>query len=308
MSEFSSRSWEVLRGNIGLEGANKELDERIKDVYNKLRDITSVSSNRTLFNKLQELKPLWFPATDQYERTVLHLAALNGNTKLACALVNAGALINEKDGIGQSALTLALHKEHYNTAKKLIECGASVNDIFYKNTIAPSEIARVKENDTLLTQIENKLKEEQEIIDKVGSYFKACVNNKEPVAQKKAGSQRHSRFLDMNVGDQKNTATIQSCANRCPDVYGCHTPGGGDFHNRAYINESVARIAGQGGFWYTAEHVLKRPTVNPSSFGKNKFKENNYNNNEEALLDYDDGVSIAMVKAFETSEFFSHKF
>ena len=49
---------------------------------------------------------------------------------------------------------------------------------------------------------------------------------------------------------------------------------------------------------------MKRPTVNPSSFGKNKFKENNYNNNEEALLDYDDGVSIAMVKAFETSEFF----
>ena len=101
MSEFSSCSWEVLRGKIGLEGANKELDERIKDIYNKLRDITSVSSNLTLFKKLQELKPLWVPAIDQYERTVLHLAALNGNTKLACALVNAGALINEKDGIAR---------------------------------------------------------------------------------------------------------------------------------------------------------------------------------------------------------------
>ena len=303
MSEFSSYSWEVLRGKIGLEGANKELDERIKDIYNKLHDITSVSSNLTLFKKLQELKPLWLPAIDQYERTVLHLVALNGNTKLACALVNAGALINEKDGIGQSALTLALHKEHHNTARKLIECGASVNEIFYKNTIAPIEIARVKDNNTLVTQIENKLKGGQEIISKVGSLFKACANSKESVAEKKASCQKHSRFLD-NIGDQKNTTTIQSCANRCPDVYGCHTPGGGDFHNRAYINESVARIAGQGGFWYTAEHVLKRPTVNPTSFGKNKFKENNYNNNEEALLDYKDGVSIAMIKAFEATEFF----
>ena len=63
---------------------------------------------------------------------------LNGNTKLAYALVNAGALINEKDGIGQSALTLALHKDHHNTARKLIECGSSVHELFYKNTIAPS--------------------------------------------------------------------------------------------------------------------------------------------------------------------------
>ena len=70
MSEFSSCTWEVLRGKIGLEGANKELDERIEDIYAKLRDLTTVSSNRTLFNKLQELKPLWLPAIDQYERTV----------------------------------------------------------------------------------------------------------------------------------------------------------------------------------------------------------------------------------------------
>ena len=35
------------------------------------------------------------------------------------------------------------------------------------------------------------------------------------------------------------------------------------------------------------EHVLKQPTVNPTSLGKNKFKENYYNNNEEAFLDYE---------------------
>ena len=100
--------------------------------------------------------------------------------------------------------------------------------------------------------------------------------------------------------------TVQGCANRCPDKYGCHTLGGGDFHARGYINESIARIAGHGGFWYVVETVMKRPTVNPNSF-KLKFKDNNYNNNEEALLDYDDGLSIAMVKKFQNSAFFPTK-
>jgi len=48
---------------------------------------------------------------------------------------------------------------------------------------------------------------------------------------------------------------------------------------------------------------MKRPTVNPESF-KKKFQDNNYNNNEEALLDFDDGVSIAMIKEFHESSFF----
>jgi hypothetical protein len=79
--------------------------------------------------------------------------------------------------------------------------------------------------------------------------------------------------------------------------------GGGDFHNRGYINECIARAAGPGGFWHVVEHVLKRPTVNPKSF-KHKFKENHYNNNEEALYDYDDGLSISMLKCFEKSPYF----
>ena len=116
-------------------------------------------------------------------------------------------------------------------------------------------------------------------------------------------SDNYARLYDVNVGDQKNTATIQGCINRCPDKYSCHIPGGGDFHNRGYINESIARIGGHGGFWHVTEKVMKRPSVNPTSF-KQKFKENNYNNNEEALLDYDDGLSIAMIKEFQDSTFF----
>ena len=122
------------------------------------------------------------------------------------------------------------------------------------------------------------------------------IENDDNIASRK----NFSRALNINVGDQKNTVLVQGCANRCPDVYGCHTPGGGDFHNRGYVNECIARIAGPGGFWHVTEKIMKRPTVNQTSF-KKKFKDNNYNNNEEALYHYDDGLSIAMVKSFQKS-------
>lgn len=303
MTNFSSYTWDGLREKIGLEGANAELDKRITGIFNTLRDITSVTSMNSLTQKVRELKYSWFPAIDQYERTILHLAALNGNTRLVCALVDSGARINAKDGIGQSPLTLALHMDHSNTAKQLIERGAAVNDIFFESTVPPIEIARVKKNAALVTLIECKIKEEKTVIEKVGAYFAENIPNDHSSAVNEEANHLHARQLNINVGDQKNTVTIQGCVNRCPDVYTCHTPGGGDFHARGYVNESIARIAGQGGFWHVTEHIMKRPTVNPASF-KNKFKVNNYNNNEEALLDFDDGLSIAMVKTFEESMFF----
>ena len=112
-----------------------------------------------------------------------------------------------------------------------------------------------------------------------------------------------SRHPNINVGNQKNTVTIQGCSNSCPDIYGCHTPGAEDFHNRRYVNESGARIASQGGFWHMVENVMKRPTVNPTSFNM-KFKDNNYNN-EEALYNYADSLSLAMMmKCFQDSKIF----
>lgn len=43
-----------------------------------------------------------------------------------------------------------------------------------------------------------------------------CGNSKE---------KNNKRALNINIGDQKNTVLVQGCANRCPDIYGCHTPG-----------------------------------------------------------------------------------
>ena len=155
--------------------------------------------------------------------------------------------------------------------------------------------------------IEEKIAKEKEIKNYFALYFQLpdrSLHSETPnVNSEERIGPNYGRVLNINVGDQKNTVTVQGCANRCPDMYGCHTPGGGDFHARGYVNESIARIAGPGGFWHVTEHVMKRPTVNPKSF-KSKFKENNYNNNEEALLDYDAGVSLAMIKTYEESTFF----
>ena len=75
------------------------------------------------------------------------------------------------DGIGQSPLTLALQMDHSNTAKLLIECGASVNVIFFEDMVPPIKIAKVKENAALFTQIESEIKQEQTIIGKTCTYF-----------------------------------------------------------------------------------------------------------------------------------------
>ena len=233
---------------------------------------------------------------------MIHLASLNGNTRLVRCLVHSGCPINIRDGIGQTALTLALHMGHTITAKFIVESGASVRDSLFPNTVPPLEIEKIKEDTIMVNLIENKIREEENIIKHVGSFFHGHDDQTDQMETKDSDG-NYARALNINVGDQKNTVLIQGCSNRCPHVYGCHTPGGGDFHNRGYVNECIARIEEPGGFWHVAEKVLKRPTVNPTSF-KMKFKDNNYNNNEEALLDYDDGLAISMVKAFKKSSYF----
>jgi hypothetical protein len=158
---------------------------------------------------------------------------------------------------------------------------------------------------TILENIIHNTKEEQE---RIKEHLVQCctpANDSEPDEESNMETkcENFARRLNINVGDQKNTANIQGCINRCPDMYSCHTQGGGDFHNRGYINECIARVGGPGGVWHVVNDIMKRPTVNPKSF-KNKFKDNNYNNNEEALLDYVDGLSLAMLKEFQASDYF----
>jgi ankyrin repeat protein len=304
--EYGNLDWPQLICKIGIKDVNKELDKRFNSVFGILRDIASVStSDNYLTERINSLKATWFPARDQYERSVLHVASLNGNTRLVRCLVYSGCPINLKDGIGQTPLTLALHMGHTVTAKVLLDCGASVREQFFLDTIPPIEIAKVKKDELMIELIEQKIREEEKIINHMKSNFNKSISDESTDMETSSTSKPSNvaRKLNINVGDQKNTVLVQGCANRCPDVYGCHTPGGGDFHCRGYVNECIARIAGPGGFWHVVENIMKRPTVNPSSF-KSKFKDNNYNNNEEALSDYDDGLSIAMIKSFRKSPCF----
>ena len=97
-AELESVSWDVLFANIGLPLVNEVLDARMSGLFTKLQQLTSLSfTNSALIMGLKEKREEWQPAKDQYQRTVLHLAALNGNTKLVRCLVLSGAHVNEKE-------------------------------------------------------------------------------------------------------------------------------------------------------------------------------------------------------------------
>ena len=75
-------NWSELISKIGVTEFNKELDKRFLSIFETLRDLTSVYiSDASLTERVKSLKTEWLPARDQYERAVIHLASLNGNTR-----------------------------------------------------------------------------------------------------------------------------------------------------------------------------------------------------------------------------------
>ena len=229
----SNLSWSELVSKIEVPEVNAELDKRFKAIFETLRDLTSAyTSDSSLTERVMALKDEWLAARDQYERTVIHMASLNGNTRLVRCLIYSGCPINIRDGIGQTPLTIALHMGHTITAKFILESGASVRDCFFQSTVPPLEIAKVKEDTIMITLIENKIKEEEDVVQHARTFFPEKTEDREEGMEEGNAEVNFARSLNINVGDQKNTVLIQGCSNRCPDVYGCHTPGGGDFHNR----------------------------------------------------------------------------
>jgi len=132
--------------------------------------------------------------------------------------------------------------------------GASVNEKVYKTTPSPTEISEVCKVGEITAIIESKIQEEEfatkELSKSLGTKLPELKNmdidqlppNELPGAE--VVKENLARVLNINVGDQKNMANIHGCINRCPNIYSCHSPGGGDFHNRGYLNESIARVAG----------------------------------------------------------------
>ena len=207
-SPYKNASWDFLFGKIGIKDVNSELDDRFGKLLKTLRDLTSVTTNTSSLSvRIRALKDDWIQAKDQYLRTVLHVAAMDGNTRLCQALVHSGAFVNELDGIGQTPLTLALHKGHVSTAKFLIEAGSSVCSSLFQNTIPPLEIATVKEDLFMVELITTNLSERNDIFKHVSSLF-CSKESVQPMdtdfpecEQRGAEGENFSRTLNINVGD-----------------------------------------------------------------------------------------------------------
>lgn len=65
--------------------------------------------------------------TNNHFRTLLMLAALEGNTVIAEFLVEQGAAIHAMNNFGETALSLAAHKGHVRLTEWLIRKGASTD-------------------------------------------------------------------------------------------------------------------------------------------------------------------------------------
>ena len=131
------------------------------------------------------------------------MASLNGNTRLVRCLVYAGCPINNRDSIGQMPLTLALHSGHTITAKVLLDCGASVRDKLFKDTVPLLEIARVKEDNIMINLMEQKIREEDQIINHINYFYKNMSEESGMVGTEEDGGPNIARVLNINVGDKK---------------------------------------------------------------------------------------------------------
>ncbi|CAB3983362.1 AChain A, Crystal Structure of Engineered Northeast Structural Genomics Consortium Target, partial [Paramuricea clavata] len=201
-------SWSELVPHIGIEEVDDELDKRTTRIFDDLRQVASVcNEDGTLIVRLKARKNEFILARDQYLRTVLHLAAGIGHTRLLKCLVHAGAPINVRDGIGQTALTISLHKNNDAASVFLIESGACVQEYYYENTVSPLAIAKLHKNDDIVEFLEKRIGDEKRVLDHVSKFFPKKISgspvdmNVDHVNHK----ENFSRALNINIGDQKNT-------------------------------------------------------------------------------------------------------
>ena len=157
MDLTNSREWAELINNTGAKEANEELDHQTKQVFDGLRQLALFCRvDENLITRIEAQHDVWAPARDQYLRSVQHLAAFEGNTRLAKCLVLAGTEINLQDRVRQMPLSLALHKSHDGTAHFVIEIGSVLQQEYLENTVCPLDIAKTKDNLTMKEHVERK--------------------------------------------------------------------------------------------------------------------------------------------------------
>ena len=111
--------------------------DRMKGLYEKNSCLEKIDLNKALLAAVQEGSPPWVKnilafgadvnARDEYDKTVLMLAAIRGDMEKTNILVRSGADINAKTYDGWTALMFACSNGHTDVAAFLIEKGADVN-------------------------------------------------------------------------------------------------------------------------------------------------------------------------------------
>ena len=85
---MDNSNWKGLVSNTGLPEVNAGLDKRFETIFKTLRDIASVcTTDNCLIERVMPLKSEWLPARYQYERAIIRLASVNGNTRLVRGLI-----------------------------------------------------------------------------------------------------------------------------------------------------------------------------------------------------------------------------
>ena len=92
---------------------------------------------------------------DKYETTLLMWAAKNGHNELVEVLIKAGADINKKDKIGESALITACFWEQPKIAKIIINAGGNVNITNNYGTTPLITAVKYKVNDEIIRLLLN---------------------------------------------------------------------------------------------------------------------------------------------------------
>ncbi len=267
---------------------------------------------------------MWSSLHDEYNRSALHVFVEKGNIKCVESLLICGAHVNAGEGCGVTPLMIALMRKNVEITKLLLKYEARVWGLFPGHLPTPMEICEKLQHSELMAILTNVYQQdEMQSIAHAMEFLNteehgcglvendcetvepSCSGQTEPSLSDSDESKTSSNARDkmITVGDVKTTVTTRGLKNRSPDEFGSFEETPGDFHAIAYVMECLAKIFGTAGFYYTARQVLGRLKVTPNSF-ENMFKEENYERNCEALVDFYWGVGLAMVKQFEQSIFF----
>ena len=245
---------------------------------------------------------------DHLNRTLLHVAVEQNNKVLATYLVDVGLNVNDREGCGLTALSLAVLQKNKDLVELLVKYGAHHSGPLFTSLPSPLVMAKTMK----LREIQCILEEDGDISDEedflirqidedVGGSMELC--NQPTDSRDITYNRTQQGFVTPLVGDvgtcKTNNAAMSRSASHhwvgiCP----------GDLHNKGYFCEAVFKVHGPSGFHCLLAEVLKRKSLTAAVFKKKKFQEYNLVKVREAIRDCCRAYGLAAALAFIDSESF----